>query len=59
MEYLDERMIEELSRDLNIHWRIEEPWYGLRWRLRPLLARLEGRRPPSRFKVLTGSWFGA
>ena len=59
MEYLDEKMIQDLARDLNIRWRIEEPWYGLRWRLRPLRARIEGRRPPSRFKVLTGSWVGA
>ena len=59
MEYLDDRMIEDLARDLSLRWRIDEPWYGLRWALRPLRARLAGRRPPSRFKVLTGSWVGA
>ena len=59
IEYLDEKMIEDLGRELNIRWRIYQPWYGLAWHLRPLRARLEGRRPPSRFKVLVGSWAGA
>ena len=59
MEYLDEQMILDLGKDLNIRWRAYRPWYGLRWHLRPLQARLKGRRPPSRFEILVGSWTGA
>jgi ubiquinone/menaquinone biosynthesis C-methylase UbiE len=59
IEYLDEKMIQDLGRELNIRWRALEPWYGLAWRLRPLRAKLARRRPPSRFKVLVGSWAGA
>ncbi len=58
MEYLDEKMIRALGKDLNMRWRVERPWYGLRWHLRPLKARLTGSRPPSRFKILVGSWAG-
>lgn len=53
-EFLDEPLLEELSRQLKIEWRIRRPWYGWRWWWRPFRARLAGRRPPSRFWILTG-----
>ena len=59
MEYLDERMIQELGRELNIRWSVYQPWYGLAWHLRPLRAKLERRRPPPKFQVLVGKWAGA
>lgn len=34
------------------HWEWIEPEYGLRWKLRPWLAKLLGRREPARFGVL-------
>lgn len=43
-----------LGRDLDIHWRHLVPYYGLRWALRPLAARLRGRREPAQF----GLWLG-
>ena len=58
MEYLDEQMIRDLGKDLNIRWRRHRPWYGLQWHLRPLRAKLARRRPPSRFEILVGSWVG-
>jgi ubiquinone/menaquinone biosynthesis C-methylase UbiE len=54
IEYLDRRMLDELARELEIEWQICSPWYGVRWALRPLRARLRGRRPPSKFVILTG-----
>jgi SAM-dependent methyltransferase len=54
VEFLDEVMLQRLSRDLNLRWTIHRPWYGLRWHLRPLKARVQGRRKPSRFWILTG-----
>jgi hypothetical protein len=55
LEYLYESQLAELSRDLGLKWRIYQPWYGWKWHLRPLRARLQGRRPPSRFCVLEAS----
>ncbi|MBZ5636608.1 MAG: class I SAM-dependent methyltransferase [Acidobacteriia bacterium] len=52
IEYLDRRMLQELSDELNIEWQYSQPWYGLRWALRPWKAMLRGQRPPSRFLIL-------
>lgn len=54
IEYLDESSLRQLSRDLGIHWTRSRVWYGWRWAMRPWIARLRGRRPPSRFFVLEG-----
>jgi SAM-dependent methyltransferase len=58
IEFLDLEMLDQLSRDLAVTWTIYRPWYGLRWHLRPWIARLRGRRPPSHFWILTGSMAG-
>lgn len=50
-EFLTDGKLACLARDLQLRWRIEKPWYGLRWALRPLKARLLGRREPSKFHV--------
>ncbi len=56
MEYLDQAMMRELSKDLNLRWTVYRPWYGWRWHLRPLERRWKGHRPPPRFWILVGSW---
>ena len=56
IEYLDEPTLAALSRDLGIQWQVYRPWYGWRWHMRPWKARLKGRRPPSRFWILVGSF---
>ena len=55
IEYLDEGMPAAWSRELGLRWEIHRPWYGGAWTLRPWKARLAGRRPPSRFRILVGS----
>jgi SAM-dependent methyltransferase len=55
-EYLDEPLLADLGRELKIHWQIHRVWYGCRWFLRPWKARISGRRPPSRFWILTGEF---
>jgi SAM-dependent methyltransferase len=55
-EFFDEEMLGMLSRDLGISWTIHRPWYGVQWALRPWKARWQGRRPPSRFWVLQGTF---
>ncbi len=56
LEYLDEPALAALARELGIRWQIHRPWYGWGWHLRPWKARLVGRRPPSRFWILVGSF---
>jgi len=55
LEYLHESQLGELSRDLGLRWQIYQPWYGWKWHMRPLKARLRGKRQPSRFCVLVAS----
>lgn len=55
VEYLTWDMLEELGAVHGLIWRRVLPWYGLPWMLRPLLARIRGRREPSRFALLIGS----
>lgn len=54
IEFLDEPMLTELARELRLVWTIHRPWYGLAWHMRPVIAGLKGRRPPSRFWILEG-----
>lgn len=54
IEYFDEPMLAELSRDLGIAWQTHKPWYGWKWAIRPWKARWKGKRPPSRFWILAG-----
>jgi SAM-dependent methyltransferase len=42
----------ELGRELGLRWQIERPRHGLRWALRPLRARLRGRREPASFPLI-------
>ena len=54
IEYLDEPTLAALAEELGITWARFHPWYGWRWALRPLRAKLRRQRPPSRFMVLAG-----
>lgn len=56
IEFLDEQMLADLARELHLTWTIHRPWYGLAWHMRPLIARLKNRRPPSRFWILEASF---
>jgi SAM-dependent methyltransferase len=52
LEYLTAGILQELARMFQLAWQIEKPWYGLRWALRPVKARLLGRREPSKFFLI-------
>jgi len=54
LEYFDEPTIAALAKELKIEWRVHRPWYGWNWWWRPWKARIEARRPPSRFWILDG-----
>jgi SAM-dependent methyltransferase len=50
-EYLTDRDLRFLHSRFAIEWRFYSPFYGIRWLLRPLLAKLRRRRTPSQFRI--------
>jgi len=50
-EYLTGEILEELGRKFRLSWKIEKPWYGAGWALRPFKARLLRRREPSKYFI--------
>jgi SAM-dependent methyltransferase len=43
-----------LEKELGIRWELIEPWYGVRWWLKPWIARARGTREVARFKLIVG-----
>jgi SAM-dependent methyltransferase len=52
-EFLTPQRLGLLASEFNLNWRTFTPFYGLSWTLRPMRARLRGRRVPSQFRVYT------
>ena len=52
LEYLTWPRLAELGTTLALEWQVLRPGYGLRWALRPWIARLRRRREPSAFPCL-------
>jgi SAM-dependent methyltransferase len=50
-EYLTDSSLQAIERLFGFSWRIYHPSYGVRWALRPLMAKLGHRRAPSRFRI--------
>ena len=51
-EFLTRERLSEITRQLGLKMQIEKPWYGLQWFLRPVKARLRGKREPAKFYLL-------
>jgi SAM-dependent methyltransferase len=51
LEYLTSDRLYRLKNMFELEWSCLKPFYGVRWSLRPLRAKLEGRRPPSQFRI--------
>jgi SAM-dependent methyltransferase len=51
LEYLTPDRLQRLRSVFQLQWSTIKPFYGIRWSLRPLRARLEGRRAPSQFRI--------
>lgn len=49
--YLTDERLRRMEDALSIHWNVHRPWYGLTWAMRPLVAKLRGRREPSKFRL--------
>ncbi|QHS51753.1 methyltransferase domain-containing protein [Edaphobacter sp. 12200R-103] len=50
-EFLTDERLDQLAHNLGIRWERHTPFYGLRWYLRPLIAKLKGKREPSTFRI--------
>jgi SAM-dependent methyltransferase len=55
LEFLTDERLRLLEEQLSIQWTIHKPKYGLKWALRPFLARLRRKREPSRFRIYTAT----
>jgi radical SAM superfamily enzyme YgiQ (UPF0313 family)/SAM-dependent methyltransferase len=53
--YLTYARLPQLERQLGLSFRVIKPYYGLRWAVRPLRARLSGGREPAKFHLLVAS----
>ena len=51
LEFLTDNRLRDLETKLSIRWNVHTPHYGFKWAMRPLKARLLGRREPSRFRI--------
>jgi SAM-dependent methyltransferase len=51
--FLTDDRLRALEERLAIQWTVHSPWYGLKWALRPVVARLRRKREPSRFRIYT------
>ena len=54
LEYLTDERLAELETRLDIHWQVHQPYYGMRWQIRPWLARIRRQRSPSHFRIYVG-----
>lgn len=44
----------DLEREVGLKWKTFTPFYGLKWLLKPLRAKLRGRREPAKFMLIVG-----
>jgi SAM-dependent methyltransferase/predicted RNA-binding Zn-ribbon protein involved in translation (DUF1610 family) len=51
LEFLTPARLQRLGDAFNLKWNFIGPFYGIRWALRPLRAKLAGHRPPSQFRI--------
>ena len=51
LEYLTDQRLGALERRFHIQWQTHRPYYGMRWKMRPLVAKLRRARKPSRFRI--------
>jgi SAM-dependent methyltransferase len=50
-EFLTDDRLNQLAQNLDLCWERHTPFYGLRWSIRPLIAKLKKQREPSTFRI--------
>jgi SAM-dependent methyltransferase len=53
LEFLTAQRLQKLEARFDLRWQAHTPSYGIRWLMRPLLAKMQGRREPSQFRIYT------
>ena len=53
LEFLTDGRLGDLEQSLGIRWERHTPFYGIRWGMRPWIARWNHRREPSCFRIYT------
>jgi SAM-dependent methyltransferase len=53
LEFLTDQRLQRLEACFGLRWQSHIPSYGMRWFMRPLLAKMQGRREPSQFRIYT------
>jgi ubiquinone/menaquinone biosynthesis C-methylase UbiE/uncharacterized protein YbaR (Trm112 family) len=56
--FLTYERLAALQDELSLTWELFEPWYGVRWWLKPRMARVRALREPARFKLVVGRRLG-
>ncbi|WP_233581489.1 class I SAM-dependent methyltransferase [Acidipila sp. EB88] len=51
LEFLTDERLAHLAKRLDLAWEQHSPDYGWKWAIRPWIAKLRGRREPSRFRI--------
>jgi SAM-dependent methyltransferase len=51
LEFLTDQRLRALEEHFGLKWQVHAPFYGLGWAMRPLIARLRGKREPSTFRI--------
>jgi len=51
LEFLTDERLARLEDLFGLKWTAIQPDYGLRWKLRPVIAQIKGRREPSQFRI--------
>jgi SAM-dependent methyltransferase/predicted RNA-binding Zn-ribbon protein involved in translation (DUF1610 family) len=51
LEFLTDERLSRLEQAFDLRWERSTPFYGLQWAMRPMLAKLRGKREPSRFRI--------
>ena len=51
LEFLTDQRLGALEQRFHLQWHTHNPFYGVRWHVRPLVARLRRTRKPSRFRI--------
>jgi SAM-dependent methyltransferase len=53
LEFLTDERLRRIEARFSLRWQAQTPTYGMRWLMRPLIAKMLGRREPSQFRIYT------
>lgn len=51
LEFLTDKRLDDLEQAFGLKWQVYTPFYGLRWGMRPIVAKLRRKREPSKFRI--------